>query len=475
MSNIEEFSKFSKADIEAARNMICKEAPDEIIRLILHRCSQLGCDPLARMIYAVLRKGKWQLQSSIDLFRSIASADADYGGQDGPFWCGQDGIWHDVWLSKEKPAAAKVGVYRKGFSAPTYAVANWDAYAVTGDQGFMWNKMPALMLAKTAEALALRKAFPQKLAGLYTNDEMAQADNGKAIAATPLPVVAQGAQVHTSGYMEPVALQAATVAPKPRVDQDLTELQVVRLLGKQMGLLEGSIQANLKNYGGDVLALKAEYENALSQKNPRAGHSEPTTVAAPVIKVENNSVSNNGPAVDGEAGTYPMWEVSGFDSAEPRGIDISATEAPASEKTQAVMAVMTHAGFEKALPEYSQKMAFCSSVTSKSITAWSQLTPVDCANILARLNTEYKSEPGGSLATDSEIVQLQIHLKDADFVAMLKKSRTYREAQEAEQTQADSLRAARLAYAGSILKHPVASFKELTSAEIQTLFAALKK
>jgi phage recombination protein Bet len=455
MSNIEEFSAFTKADIEAARSMICKEAPDEIIRLILHRCSQLGCDPLARMIYAVLRKGKWQLQSSIDLFRSIASADADYGGQDGPFWCGSDGIWKDVWLAKEKPAAAKVGVYRKGLSAPTYAVANWDAYAVTGDQGFMWNKMPALMLAKTAEALALRKAFPQKLAGLYTNDEMAQADNTKHVTSAPLPV----------------ALQATPVRPESQTPA-ARAVEEVRVLGRDLGRLAGAMNQDLQRLGGDVLALKAEYENALSQKNPRGP--EAATVAAPVMKVENISVSSHEPAMGGEAGilvrtTYSPDESGGMSPTH------EVVEAPASEKTQAVMAVMTHAGFEKALPQYNDKMAFCTKVVGREITAWSQLTPTDCANVLARLNMEYKAEPGGELATDSEVVQLQIHLKDADFVAMLKKSRTYREAQEADQSQADSLRAARLAYAGSILKHPVESFKELTSVEIQALFAALKK
>lgn len=160
--------EFSNEQIDLIKRQIANGCTNDELAIFMHQCKRTGLDPLTRQIYAIKRAGRMTIQTSIDGFRVIAERSGTYGGQDEPTWTyNADGSIINCTVKVYRfrgdvryPAGVGVAFFKEYYPNPVN----------------LQKTLAHTMIAKVAEALALRKAFPQDLSGLYTNDEMQQAD-----------------------------------------------------------------------------------------------------------------------------------------------------------------------------------------------------------------------------------------------------------------------------------------------------------
>lgn len=189
------------------KRTICKGATDDELQLFIGQCKRTKLDPFARQIYAIKRWDNQErrevmgVQVSIDGLRLIAERTERYAPGPKPTFRTEDG---------QLVATAYVKKWVRNEWHVVDTDAFWNEYVVLkkdGKPNFIWATKPRIMLAKCAEALALRKAFPQELGGLYTDDEMGQVNI--------VPVVEHH---ETNGKHEP--------ADEPQTLQDAMEEQL---------------------------------------------------------------------------------------------------------------------------------------------------------------------------------------------------------------------------------------------------------
>jgi hypothetical protein len=521
---IEGFSRFSHSDIDAARAHIAPKAPDHIIRLVLYRCAQLGCDPFARMIYAVPRANKtgqpavgcpgcgkklryredgdkdpwycwrkqgisdgcgktfpksyqgfptldaeqtadtWILQCGIDLFRSVAESSSEYRGQEDMKWCGPDGVWQEVWGSG-MPFAARAGIFRRGWDHPIRAVAHFCEYA--DEKSPMWKPdgMPRLMIAKCAEALDFRKAFPQKLSGLYIPEEMDQAQRDVT------PEQAQPAIKAAPVALNPAAVHP-TVADATKAQQAAPIPEAILALGKQLGKLAPLVARDVQAANGDIDAVRKAYEAKIAEKNPRGAQAPVeatvTEKTADSIALAVEAVPTSQPEDGGNpaASEEEPLTASAVDGGTPSSDDLEA-------QTQGVVNLMgVFEDLKLAFPTLNSRLEYCAKVVGRSVLAYGDLS----ADELTRICKQLVRDEQPAKATPDQVKQMQAACMDKDFLPqVLEQSKAFREATDMGAQRPDAIKAARLALAEQALGHPVTSFGEIFAHEVPVMMAFIRR
>lgn len=195
-SSVDPTAYFSRAQIDLIKRQIARGVTDDELQLFLYQCARTGLDPLSRQIYALERREKvgneWvsrmSIQTGIDGFRLIAERTGRYApGPEATFD-------YDAKGNLRKATAFVKKLTADGTWHEVSASAFWPEYVATNKEGRptrIWAEKPHVMLSKCAESLALRKAFPAEMSGLYTAEEMDKANAPTVDYQPPAPEAAE--------------------------------------------------------------------------------------------------------------------------------------------------------------------------------------------------------------------------------------------------------------------------------------------
>lgn len=195
---------FNGSQLQLIRRTVAADTNQSEFDLFVEVCKRVQLDPFRKQIYAVVynkdkpEKRKMSIITGIDGYRTVAHRSGQYRPDDKPPVIDYSEEAKDKDLNPLGIVRAVVTVYKFGPDRewhPVPGVAYWDEFAplkeewaendqgrrkptgrMTLDKTSNWFRMGRVMIAKVAEAQALRRGWPEDLSGVYIAEEMAQAD-----------------------------------------------------------------------------------------------------------------------------------------------------------------------------------------------------------------------------------------------------------------------------------------------------------
>lgn len=173
------------------KKYLCPKASDAEIALFLKVCQTEGLNPFAREVYMVkyTEDDPAAIIIAIETFLKAAEGCDKYNGHEAGIILVKNGEAPEfregtfmLETEQNELAGGWAKVYRKDRDRPFYAAVNLKEYQKYTKQGSLtrfWREMPATMIRNVALRHALREAFPNRFAGLYTTAEIEPPPEGE--------------------------------------------------------------------------------------------------------------------------------------------------------------------------------------------------------------------------------------------------------------------------------------------------------
>lgn len=160
---------YSKAEVvDVIKKTVAIGATDAELQVFFGLCKATGLNPFKKEVWFIKAGNKAQIMTGINGFFTVANNNPNFDGHESGL-VAPDGSFVSAAYPKDDFIGGWAKVYRKDRRIPTEGIAMVKDYDKKQSN---WNTMKRVMIIKCAESVALRKAFPQEMNGLYTQEEM---------------------------------------------------------------------------------------------------------------------------------------------------------------------------------------------------------------------------------------------------------------------------------------------------------------
>lgn len=216
---------WTREQIDTIKQTVAKGANDAQLALFLQVCKSRNLDPFTKQVYYTPQG----IIVSIDGFRAIAERTGCYAPGPTRFEYDANGGLVAAFVTVKKLVA---GTWHEVEESAYY-----EEYRGSSP---IWKRMPRVMLSKSAESRALRRAFSSELSGLYSPEEMDQAQRDERPVERPVVVV----QPQDDGIEFPAApsMSAAYTAAVNAI-ADASTLDALKIVAGRISAAKGDMTA----------------------------------------------------------------------------------------------------------------------------------------------------------------------------------------------------------------------------------------